>query len=150
MKPIEILLVDDCPDHVQLVCWSFRNYRDQVRMHCVGDGEQALRLLRPHRMRLRGAKPDLVLLDLGLPGIQGHEVLEQIRANPELRELPVVVFTASSNDDDIDLAYDLRVDSYLLKPAGSAEVEELPETILNLWQSQLRSRGAEPRRSLNA
>ncbi|MBC8096338.1 MAG: response regulator [Akkermansiaceae bacterium] len=110
-------------------------------MRVAHDGREALSYLRgegKYTDRERHPLPSLTLLDLNLPHVHGLEVLKQIRADPDLRKLVVVVFTSSFADSDIDRAYDLGANSYLSKPNGLEEGEALAELIGQYWLNKNR------------
>jgi CheY-like chemotaxis protein len=107
---VEILLVDDDPDDVTLAMRALARQNLANRVHVVGDGAEALAYLRD------SARPRLVLLDLKLPKVTGLEVLEQIRNDPRLQTLPVVILTSSREEPDVARAYALGANSYIVKP----------------------------------
>lgn len=107
---VEILLVDDDPDDVTLAMRALAKQHLANRVHVVRDGEEALTYLREM------ARPRLVLLDLKLPKINGLEVLAQVREDPRLRTLPVVILTSSREEPDVARAYALGANSYIVKP----------------------------------
>jgi CheY-like chemotaxis protein len=107
---VEILLVDDDPDDVTLAMRALARQNLANRVHVVGDGAEALAYLR------ESGRPRLVLLDLKLPKVTGLEVLEQIRDDPRLKTLPVVILTSSREEPDVARAYALGANSYIVKP----------------------------------
>lgn len=107
---VEILLVDDDPDDVTLAMRALARQNLANRVHVVGDGAEALAYLR------ESGRPRLVLLDLKLPKVTGLEVLEQIRNDPRLKTLPVVILTSSREEPDVARAYALGANSYIVKP----------------------------------
>jgi CheY-like chemotaxis protein len=107
---VEILLVDDDPDDVTLAMRALARQNLANRVHVVGDGAEALAYLR------ESGRPRLVLLDLKLPKVTGLEVLEQIRRDPRLQTLPVVILTSSREEPDVARAYALGANSYIVKP----------------------------------
>ena len=116
-----ILLVEDDPNDVLLIQRAFRKIGSEVPLLVVEDGSQAVAWLSGEGEladRDRHPQPDLVLLDLKLPRFSGFEVLQWLRAQPGLRRLPVVVLTGSREPSDVNRAFDLGANSYLLKPVG--------------------------------
>lgn len=115
----DILLVEDDPDHAELIIRGLQDNGVANRIHHVSDGEAALDYLfrrREYSDAEKSPRPHLVLLDLRLPRIDGLEVLREIKADEELRRIPVVVLTTSEAGQDIDRAYDNQANSYLVKP----------------------------------
>src|SRR5262245_29298641 len=111
----EILVVDDNPADCELVEEAFRHYEVEARFRRVEDGPRALELLHG-AVRTGDALPDLVLLDVNLPSMSGHEVLRQLRSNPALRDLEVVMLSSSERRRDIEQSEALRAVSYVIKP----------------------------------
>ncbi len=115
-RPIRILLVEDSPGDVRLTREAMREIDVTNELHVVGDGEAALRFLRREGEHAGAPRPDLVLLDLNLPLLGGHEVLRRVKADGDLRRIPVVVLSTSASEDDVLAAYDGGVNSYVRKP----------------------------------
>ena len=118
-KPAVILLVDDDPEDQELTKRALRASKLRNRLVTVDDGEQALDYLyRRGKFSGEGAapRPDLILLDLNMPNLDGRSVLTRIKGDPELRRIPVVILTTSSQEEDILRSYDLGVNSYVTKP----------------------------------
>ncbi|HEV7936236.1 MAG TPA: response regulator [Actinomadura sp.] len=115
-RPIEVLLVEDDPGDVLLTKEAFDDNKVQNNLTVVSDGEEATDYLRRRGRFTEAVRPDLVLLDLNLPRKDGREVLEEIKADPELRSIPVVVLTTSEADEDILRSYDLHANAYVTKP----------------------------------
>jgi CheY-like chemotaxis protein len=114
--PIRILLVEDSPGDVRLTKEALREVQVANELHVVSDGEAALRFLRREGEHAGAPRPDLVLLDLNLPLLGGHEVLREVKTDTELRRIPVVVLSTSANEQDVVTAYDRHVNSYVRKP----------------------------------
>jgi CheY-like chemotaxis protein len=110
-RPIAVLLVEDDPGDVVLIQEAFEHNKVRNRLHCVGDGVEAMQFLRSATER-----PDLILLDLNLPRKDGREVLAEVKADPELRSIPVVVLTTSQAEEDILHSYNLHANAYVTKP----------------------------------
>src|SRR5512139_461692 len=115
-RPIEVLLVEDDPGDVLLTKEAFEDNKVKNNLHVVNDGEEAIRFLRREGDHASAPRPDLVLLDLNLPRKDGREVLEEVKGDPELRSIPVVVLTTSEADEDILRSYHLHANAYVTKP----------------------------------
>jgi CheY-like chemotaxis protein len=109
-QPISVLLVEDDPGDVVLIQEAFEHNKVRNSLHVVGDGVEAMAFLR------EGNRPDLILLDLNLPRKDGREVLAEIKSDPLLRSIPVVVLTTSKAEEDILRSYDLHANAYVTKP----------------------------------
>ena len=130
---IEILLVEDNPADVRLTQEALRESKLSNRLHAVGDGEQALRFLRREGEHAESPRPDLVLLDLNLPRLSGREVLAQVKADPDLRRIPVVVLTTSEAEEDIVRSYDLHANAYVRKPVDFHRFTDVVRLIEDFW-----------------
>jgi CheY-like chemotaxis protein len=130
-----ILLVEDDPDDVLLVQRALRMASPGFPLEVAGDGDAAIAYLDARRQAggRPGPLPCLVLLDVKLPRRSGHEVLEWIRSQPGLRRLPVIALTSSNQQRDIDRAYDLGVNSYLVKPVRLHDAIEMLRQLLTYW-----------------
>jgi CheY-like chemotaxis protein len=115
-RPIEVLLVEDDPGDVVLTKEAFADNKVGNSLHVVSDGEEALRFLRQEGEFAEAPRPDLILLDLNLPRKDGREVLEEVKGDPELRRIPVVVLTTSEAEEDILRSYHLHANAYVAKP----------------------------------
>ncbi|RAY14442.1 response regulator [Actinomadura craniellae] len=115
-SPIEVLLVEDDPGDVLLTREAFTDYKVKNNLTVVSDGEEAMAYLRRDEPYAEADRPDLVLLDLNLPRKDGREVLGEIKADPELRSIPVVVLTTSEAEEDILRSYELHANAYVAKP----------------------------------
>lgn len=134
-RPIEILLVEDNPGDVRLVQEALSEGKLMNRMSVVTDGVSALRFLRQEGRHEEAPRPDLVLLDLNLPGKDGHEVLADMKEDADLRSIPVVVLTGSKEEHDILRAYDCHVNCYVTKPVGLGEFMNIVRTVEHFWLS---------------
>ena len=132
-RAVEILLVEDNPGDIRLTQEVFREGRLANRLHIVRDGVAALAHLRREGPYAQVARPDLILLDLNLPRKDGRELLAEIKADPALRRIPVVVLTTSSADQDICKAYDLHANCYLTKPVELDEFIAVVRSIEDFW-----------------
>lgn len=128
---VQILLVEDSSDDVLLTREALKRGRVANDLHVAPDGETALEYLRsqsPDRPR-----PDLVLLDLNLPGVDGREVLDEIKGDPALRQIPVVVLTTSAEERDVLRAYDAHVNAYVTKPLDFHDFINAVRSIEDFW-----------------
>lgn len=135
-KMITILLADDDPDDRQLTRDAFTENRLVNELHCVEDGEELMDYLR-RRGRYRDLNgeplPGLILLDLNMPRKDGREALKEIKADPDLRRVPIVVLTTSKAEEDILRSYDLGVNSYITKPVTFKSLVELVKVLGQYW-----------------
>ena len=115
-RPIEVLLVEDDPGDVLMTQEAFSDYKIANRLSVVTNGEDAIAYLRKQGRYADVPTPDLVLLDLNLPRRDGREVLRDVKGDPELRRIPVVVLTTSEAEEDILASYDLHANAYVRKP----------------------------------
>jgi CheY-like chemotaxis protein len=114
--PIEILLVEDDPGDVLMTREAFDDYKIANRLTVVSNGEDAIAYLRKQGRFADVVTPDLVLLDLNLPRRNGREVLLDVKSDPELRRIPIVILTTSEAEEDVIAAYDLHANAYVRKP----------------------------------
>lgn len=134
--PARILLVEDSPDDVLLTEEALRRGRMANGLRVVWDGETALDFLHRRGKYANEARPDLVLLDLNLPRMDGIEVLEQMKSSPELRSVPVVALTTSTAERDLLRAYDNHVNAYVAKPL---DVDEFIHTVRSVEDFYLKT-----------
>ena len=132
-RPIEILIVEDNAADVVLTTTALRDAKIANEVHVVNDGERALAFLRREGEYPNVPSPDIVFLDMSLPKIDGHEVLAQMKADPELRRIPVVVVSGSNADADIRRAYDEQIAGYIVKPASHDEYFSAIRSVKELW-----------------
>ena len=132
-RPAEILLVEDDSEDALLMRRALERSKLLLKMTRVMDGEEAMALLRREREYAEAARPDLVLLDLNMPKMSGYEVLTQIRANPALSTLPVVILTTSRAEEDVVRGYALRANAYVGKPVGLSGFTQVLEAIEGFW-----------------
>jgi len=131
--PIEILLVEDCVEEAELTMESLRDGRVRNHIHWVEDGEEALAVLRRQGKHAAARRPDLVLLDLRLPKMSGHEVLATIKTDPHLKRIPVVIMTSSDDEKDVLEAYDRHANCYVTKPVDMDKFIEVIRSIEDFW-----------------
>ena len=133
-KPITILVADDDPDDRLLILDAMRESHPQNEVFFVEDGEELLEYLRLENRYVGGApRPKLILLDLNMPRKDGREVLREIKADPELRRIPVVIFTTSSTDQDIYNSYDLGANSFITKPVTFDGLIRVIRSLEHYW-----------------
>ncbi len=135
---VEILLVEDNPGDVRLTQEVLKEGRIGNTLTVVGDGVEALAYLRHEGKYADVATPDLVLLDLNLPKKDGREVLAEVKADPELRKIPVVILTTSSAENDVLGAYDLHANAYITKPVDFEQFTNVVRTIEDFWLAIVR------------
>jgi len=134
-KPIEILLVEDNPEDASLTIETLREGRIRNHVTHLDDGVPAMEFLR-HRAQFSGApRPDLILLDLKLQKMHGREVLAEIKSDPELKRIPVVIMTTSSAEQDIFESYNLHANCYLTKPVELDEFIAVVRKIEDFWMT---------------
>lgn len=138
MRPIEILLVEDNPGDVRLTIEVLKDGKILNHLSVVEDGVSALRYLRRQGEYESCARPDLVLLDLNLPGKDGREVLAEIKMDPVLRRIPVVILTTSNAEADVLKSYDLYANCYIVKPVDFEQFVKLVRGIEDFWFSVVR------------
>lgn len=134
--PLSILFVEDDDDHAEMTVRSLNEHHVGNTVHRVADGEAALDYLfarGAYQDAARFPRPDVVLLDLRLPRVDGLEVLRVIRATPELERIPVVVLTTSDHESDVAKAYDLHANAYLVKPVDFAKFLDLMRDLGFFW-----------------
>ncbi len=132
-RPVEILLVEDNPGDVRLTREALAEGKVRNNLYVAPDGVEALRFLRREEEHAEAVRPDLILLDLNLPKMDGREVLEVIKADPDLRHIPVVVLTSSQAEQDIVRAYDLHANCYVTKPVDLDQFIHVVRSIEDFW-----------------
>ncbi|SRR5579885_3233039 len=133
LKSAEILLVEDNPGDIRLVQEAFKEGGFTCKLHVVRDGEQAISFLRKKGAYEKSPRPSLVLLDLNLPRKSGREVLAEIKQEHSLKCIPVVVFSTSTNPEDINAAYRLQANCYIVKPEDMDSLIQLSKLIERFW-----------------
>jgi CheY-like chemotaxis protein len=128
-----ILLVEDNPADVELAAIAIRQSRPEVAIHVVHTGDEALAFLHRQGDHEEAPVPDLVLLDLNLPGRAGTEVLDIIKSDATLRSIPVIMFSNSDAAADVEAAYRSGANAYLLKPMEYADIKEAMANLLDFW-----------------
>ena len=115
-RPIKVLLVEDDDDDVRMADEAFKHGKVLNRITVIKNGRDVIPYLRGEGEHAEADRPDLILLDLNLPGRDGREILAEIKADPELRRIPVVVLTASRAEEDVARSYDMHANAYVTKP----------------------------------
>jgi CheY-like chemotaxis protein len=133
MKPIDILLVEDNPGDARLTREALAHSKVRNHLHHVRDGEEALAFLRREGAFASMPTPDLVLLDLNLPRRDGREVLEDIKQDPSLKHIPVVILTSSQADEDILRSYRLHANCFITKPVDLEQLTKVVQGIEQFW-----------------
>ena len=132
-RPIEILLVEDNPGDARLTQEALREGKIRNNLHHARDGVEALAFLKREGEFVKAPKPDLVLLDLNLPRKDGREVLAEMKQDPRLRTIPVVVLTTSEAENDIVRSYELHANCYITKPVGLEQFISIVREIESFW-----------------
>lgn len=132
-RPVDILLVEDNPGDVRLTREAFAEAQIRNDLRVVTRGTEALDYLRGRGDHEGVPRPDIVLLDLNLPGMDGIEVLEEIKADSELRIIPVIVLTSSRAEEDVMKSYTKHANAYLTKPVDGGEFVEMARSIGDFW-----------------
>ncbi len=135
VRPIEILLVEDNPGDVLLTQEAFSEAKILNNIHVARDGEEALAYLNQDSGYEDAVRPDLILLDLNLPKIDGREVLDQVKSSASLKRIPVVVLTSSEAEQDIIKTYDLHANSYVVKPIDLNQFVNVVNAVESFWFS---------------
>jgi CheY-like chemotaxis protein len=133
MRLVQILLIEDSPADIELTREALEDVKLANDLHVARDGVEALDFLYRRNGHEDAPRPDLVLLDLNLPRKDGRAVLAEVKNDPSLRRIPVVVLTTSGEDQDILRAYDLQVNSYIRKPVGLDRFVEVVRSLENYW-----------------
>jgi two-component system, chemotaxis family, response regulator Rcp1 len=135
---IEVLLVEDSPGDVRLTREAFKDAKVHINLHVAADGAKAMAFLKREGEYANAPRPDLILLDLNLPKKDGREVLAEIKVDPALKTIPVVVLTTSSSEADILRSYQLHANCYITKPVGLEGFLTVVKSIDGFWLSVVR------------
>jgi CheY-like chemotaxis protein len=138
VAPIEILLVEDSPGDARLTREALKDGRIHHNLHVASDGLEALAFLRAQGVHAGAPRPDLILLDLNIPKMDGREVLAEIKADPDLVRIPVVVLTTSKAEEDIARSYDLHANCYIDKPVDLDQFMLVIRAIEDFWLTIVR------------
>ena len=136
--PIQVLLVEDSPGDVRLTQEAFRVANESIRLHVASDGVEAMAFLRREGEHVNAPRPDLILLDLNLPKMDGRVVLANIKADANLKSIPTVILTTSESEVDIAKSYRLQANCYLSKPVQLEAFENLVKSINDFWLTKVK------------
>ena len=134
--PIEVLLVEDSPGDVRLTQEVLQDAKRAIHLHVASDGVEAMAFLRHEGAHVRAPRPDIILLDLNLPRMDGREVLALIKADESLKTIPTIILTTSVAEADIVRSYQLQANCYLSKPVQLDAFESLVKSISDFWLTQ--------------
>ena len=134
----EVLLVEDSPGDVRLTQEAFRDANKAINLHVVFDGVEAMAFLRREGAYVDAPRPELILLDLNLPKMDGREVLAKVKADASLKMIPTVILTTSEAEADIVKSYELQANCYLTKPAQWDAFESLVRSINEFWLTRVK------------
>ena len=136
--PIEVLLVEDSPGDVRLTQEALREANRAVHLHVASDGVEAMAFLRREGSYAEVPRPDLILLDLNLPKMDGREVLAQIKSDESLKTIPTIILTTSEAEADILKSYQLQANCFLSKPVQLDAFENLVKSINAFWLTKVK------------
>jgi two-component system, chemotaxis family, response regulator Rcp1 len=136
--PIQVLLVEDSPGDVRLTKEAFREANRTIHIHVANDGVDAMAFLRHEGPHVHAPRPDLILLDLNLPRMDGREVLAHIKEDDSLKTIPTVILTTSDAEADILKSYQLQANCYLIKPVQLDEFEAVVKSINDFWLTKVK------------
>ena len=132
-RPIEILLVEDNPGDVRLTIEALRESKVRNHLSVARDGVEALAFVRREGAHAEAVRPDLILLDLNLPRKDGREVLAELKADPDLKTIPVVILTTSRAEQDVLRSYELQANCYISKPVDLDQFITVVKSIEDFW-----------------
>jgi two-component system, chemotaxis family, response regulator Rcp1 len=135
--PIEVLLAEDSPGDVRLTKEAFRDANDSIHLHVTVDGVEAMAFLKHEGTHVHAPRPDIILLDLNLPKMDGREVLAHIKEDDTLKTIPTVILTTSDAEADIVKCYQLHANCYLKKPVQLDAFEILVKSINDFWLTKV-------------
>lgn len=137
-RQLQVLLVEDSPGDVRLTQEAFRDANVSINLHVASDGVEAMAFLRLEGIHANALRPDLILLDLNLPRMDGREVLARIKKDDSLKTIPTVILTTSAAEADILKSYQLQANCYLIKPAQLDAFESLVKSINDFWLTRVK------------
>lgn len=133
--PIEVLLVEDSPGDVRLTREALKDAKMHINLSVVSDGTEAMAYLRREKIHAAAPRPDLILLDLNLPKMDGRDVLKEIKESDALKSIPVVILTTSASPVDVERSYQLHANCYITKPVDLQGFIKVVQSIDNFWLS---------------
>jgi chemotaxis family two-component system response regulator Rcp1 len=136
--PIQVLLVEDSPGDVRLTQEAFGEANRAIHLHVAADGVEAMSFLKREGTNVDAPRPDLILLDLNLPRMDGREVLAEIKGDPSLKTIPTIILTTSESQADIVKSYQLQANCYVSKPVQLNAFEVLVRSINDFWLTTAR------------
>ena len=136
--PLQVLLVEDSPGDVRLTREAFREANMSIGLHVAADGVEAMAFLMHEGANLHAPRPDLILLDLNLPKMDGREVLGRIKEDQDLKTIPTVILTTSDAEADIVRSYQLQANCYLSKPVQLDAFETLMRSMSDFWLTMVK------------
>jgi CheY-like chemotaxis protein len=137
-RPKEVLLVEDSPGDVRLTKEAFRAANASIHLHVASDGIEAIAFLKREGPHVDAPRPDLILLDLNLPKMDGREVLTHIKEDDRLKTIPTVILTTSDSEADVAKSYQLQANCYLSKPVQFDAFENLVKSINDFWLTKVK------------
>jgi CheY-like chemotaxis protein len=137
-RPKEVLLVEDSPGDVRLTKEAFRAANASIHLHVASDGIEAIAFLKREGPHVDAPRPDLILLDLNLPKMDGREVLAHIKEDDRLKTIPTVILTTSDSEADVAKSYQLQANCYLSKPVQFDAFENLVKSINDFWLTKVK------------
>jgi two-component system, chemotaxis family, response regulator Rcp1 len=135
---LEVLLVEDNPGDVRLTQEAFRNVNPSIHLHVANDGVEAMAFLRHEGANANAPRPDMILLDLNLPKMDGRQVLTQIKKDDNLKTIPTVILTSSEAEADVVNSYQLQANCYLSKPMHFDAFQNLVKSINDFWLTKVK------------
>jgi len=140
-RPIEILLIEDSPSDANLTIREFNRAKIANNLHWVENGEDAIDYLRCQGEFVDVPRPDLILLDLNLPGMDGREVLAEVKADADLKRIPIVILTTSTDEEDVLRSYNLNANCYVTKPIDIHQFINVIQLINEFWLAAVKLPG---------
>ena len=135
---LQVLLVEDSPGDVRLTQEAFRDANLSIRLHVASDGVEAMAFLKREGVHVKAPRPDLILLDLNLPKMDGRQVLARIKEDESLKTIPTVILTTSEAEVDIVKSYQLQANCYLSKPVQLDAFENIVKSINDFWLTKVK------------